>query len=71
MLVVKATIFLIVVTVIFRFIVTAMLSNENLSARIDMTFNNKYPVYVYVLGALVAIDVVGIICSAFWFLFLR
>jgi len=71
MLIVKATIFLIVVTVIFRFIVTAMLSNESLSARIDMTLNNKYPAYVYVLGVLVAIDVVGIICSAFWFLFMR
>ena len=71
MLVVKVTIFLIVVTIIFRFIVTAMISNESLSARIDMTFNNKYPAYVYVLGVLVAIDVVGIICSAFWFLFMR
>lgn len=71
MLVVKVTIFLIVVTIIFRFIVTAMISNESLSARIDMTLNNKYPAYVYVLGVLVAIDVVGIICSAFWFLFMR
>lgn len=71
MLVVKVTIFLIVVTVIFRFIVTAMISNESPSAMIDMTLNNKYPAYVYVLGALVAIDVVGIICSVFWFLFMR
>ena len=71
MLIVKVTIFLIVVTIIFRFIVNAMLSNESLSARIDMTINNKYPHYVYVLGVLVAIDIVGIICSAFWFLFMR
>lgn len=71
MLIVKATIFLIVVTIIFRFIVSAMISNESLSARIDMTINNKYPPYVYVLGILVAIDIVGIICSAFWFLFMR
>ena len=71
MLIVKVTIFLIVVTIIFRFIVNAMLSNESLSARIDMTINNKYPPYVYVLGVLVAIDIVGIICSAFWFLFMR
>ena len=71
MLVVKVTIFLIVVTVIFRFIVTAKISTESLSAKMDMTFNNKYPPYVYVLGILVAIDFVGIICSAFWFLFMR
>lgn len=71
MLIVKVTVFLIVVTIIFRFIVNAMLNNESLSAMIDMTINNKYPPYVYVLGALVAIDVVGIICSAFWFLFMR
>ena len=71
MLVVKVTIFLIVITIIFRFIVNAMISNESLSARIDMTINNKYPAYVYVLGILVAIDIVGIICSAYWFLFMR
>ena len=71
MLIVKATIFLIVVTVIFRFIVTAKISTESLSAKIDMTLNNKYPAYVYVLGILAVIDFVGIICSAFWFLFMR
>lgn len=71
MLIVKVTIFLVVITIIFRFIVTAMISNESLSARIDMTLNNKYPPYVYVLGILVAMDIVGIICSAFWFLFMR
>ena len=71
MLIVKATIFLIVVTIIFKFIVSAMISTESLSAKIDMTLNNKYPPYVYVLGILVVIDFVGIICSAFWFLFMR
>lgn len=71
MLIVKVTIFLIVVTIIFRSIVIAMISNESLSARIDMTLNNKYPPYIYVLSVLVAIDIVGIICSAFWFLFMR
>ena len=71
MLIVKVTVFLIVVTIIFRFIVNAMISNESLSAKTDMALNNKYPAYVYVLGILVAIDIVGIICSAFWFLFMR
>ena len=71
MLIVKATIFLIVITIIFRFIVTAMISNESLSAKMDMALNNKYPAYAYALGILVAIDFVGIICSAFWFLFMR
>lgn len=71
MLIVKVTIFLIVITIIFRFIVASMISTESLSARIDMTINNKYPAYVYVLGVLVAIDIVGIICSVYWFLFMR
>ena len=71
MLGVKITILLILITVICRYIVTGLLAQESWDKKVDMAFGNKYPSYVYVLGILVVLDVIGIIYSAVWFLFLR
>ena len=50
---------------------TALVEQESWDKKIDMAFGNKFPVYVYILGVFVALDVIGIIYSAVWFLFLR
>jgi len=71
MLGVKITILLIVMTVIAKFIVEGLLANESIGRKWDMALGNNYPKYVYILGVLVALDVIGIIYSAVWFLFLR
>jgi len=71
MLGVKITILLIIVTVIAKFIVEGLLANESIGRKWDMALGNNYPKYVYILGVLVALDVIGIIYSAVWFLFLR
>lgn len=71
MLGVKLTILLIVVTVIAKFIVEALLANESIGRKWDMALGNNYPKYVYILGVLVVLDIIGIIYSAVWFLFLR
>lgn len=71
MLVVKITIFLIIVTIIYGFIVKALVSQEDLSTKMNMALHNKYPKYFWAFVVLLFIDIIGIICSAFWFLFLR
>ena len=68
---VKITVLLIIITVIYRYIVTGLIEQESWDKKIDMEFKHKYPVYVYVLGALAIADMIGIIYSAVWFLFLR
>lgn len=71
MLVVKITIFLIIVTVVYWFIAQALITQESLSTRLEMSLTGKFPKYFWALVILICIDVVGAICSAFWFLFLR
>ena len=71
MLGVKITILLIVMTVIAKVIVEALLANESIGRKWDMALGNNYPKYVYILGVLVVLDIIGIIYSAVWFLFLR
>ena len=71
MLGVKITVLLIVITVIYRYIVEALLANESVGRKWEMALGSNYPVYVYPLGILVVLDVIGIIYSAVWFLFLR
>ena len=71
MLGVKITILLIVMTVIAKFIVEGLLANESIGRKWDMALGNNYPKYVYILGVLVALDIIGIIYSVVWFLFLR
>lgn len=71
MLGVKITALLIVITVIYKYIVEALLANESIGRKWEMTLGNNYPIYVYLLGILVVLDVIGIVYSAVWFLFLR
>jgi len=71
MLGVKLTVLLIVLTVIAKFIVEALLANESIGRKWDMALGNNYPKYVYILGILVVLDIIGIIYSVVWFLFLR
>ena len=68
MLGVKITILLIVMTVIAKFIIEALLANESIEKRLSMALGNNYPNYVYVL---VVLDIIGIIYSVIWALFLR
>ena len=71
MLGVKITILLIVITVIYRYIVAGLVSQESWDKKVEMTFGTKYPAYVYPLGVLVVLDALGIVYSAVWFLFMR
>jgi len=71
MLGVKITILLIIITVIYRFIVNSLISQESWDKKVEMAFGTKYPAYVYPLGILVVLDTFGIVYSAVWFLFLR
>ena len=71
MLGVKITVLLIIITVIYKYIVEALLTNESIGRKWDMALGNNYPKYVYILGILVVLDALGIVYSAVWFLFLR
>ena len=71
MLGVKITVLLIIITVIYRFIVNSLVSQESWDKKVEMAFGTKYPAYVYPLGVLVILDALGIVYSAVWFLFLR
>ena len=71
MLGVKITILLIVITVIYRFIVNAMVEQEDAKTKFEIAFNNKYPSYVWAFIILVIIDCIGVVYSVVWFLFLR
>lgn len=71
MLGVKITVLLIIITVIYRYIVSSLVSQESWDKKVEMAFGTKYPAYVYPLGALVFLDALGIVYSAVWFLFLR
>lgn len=71
MLGVKITILLIIITVIYRYIVNSLVSQESWDKKVEMAFGTKCPVYVYPLGILVVLDALGIVYSAVWFLFLR
>ena len=71
MLGVKITILLIIITVIYRYILTDLIEQEIWDKKVEMAFGTKYPAYVYPLGVLVALDALGIVYSVVWFLFLR
>ena len=71
MLGVKITVLLIVLTVIAKYFIESLLANESIGRKWDMALGNNYPKYVYILGILVILDVIGIIYSVVWFLFLR
>lgn len=71
MLGVKITVLLIVITVIYRFIVNSLVSQESWDKKVEMAFGTKYPAYVYPLGVFVILDALGIVYSVVWFLFLR
>ena len=71
MLGVKITILLIVMTEIAKFIIEALLANESIEKRLSMALGNNYSNYVYVLAVLVVLDIIGIIYSVIWALFLR
>ena len=71
MLGVKITAVLIVITVMYNFIMRALLEQESLQSRMNIVLNNKYPKYCYVFVILVVLDMIGIVYSAVWFLFWR
>ena len=68
---VKLTILWTVILVIYRFVVQALISGESVSTKLDIALNNKYPKYVWIFAVMVFIEVVGVIYSVVWFLFLR
>lgn len=71
MIVVKITVFLIVITIIFRSCVGSYLKNNPLEA-LKVSCNKSHtPWYVFVLGLLCLIINIGIIASVAWFLFFR
>lgn len=69
MLGVKITVLLIIITVIYRYIVNSLVSQESWDKKVEMAFGTKYPAYVF--GILVVLDALGIVYLAVWFLFLR
>lgn len=71
MLGVKITAVLIVITVMYNFIMQALLEQESLQSRMNIVLNNKYPKYCYVFVVLVVLDALGVLYSLIWFLFLR
>ncbi len=68
---VKLTILGLLIVLICRFIVKALLENESSSVISDIVFHNKYPKYAYIYTVLVFLEVIGVIYSVVWFLFLR
>ena len=71
MFLVKVTVLLTVLTVIYKYIVAAKLNNESIALKMDIVLNNKYPAYYWVFAIMVVLDMIGIIYSVVWFLFLR
>lgn len=71
MLGVKITVLLIIITVIAKVIVEALLANESIGRKWEIALGGNYPKYAYVLAVLIVLDIIGIIYSAVWFLFLR
>lgn len=70
MLLIKITILLIVITIIFGFFVKIYLSNNMMEA-LMLHYRNNDKWYVTVLGALVIIDIMLVFISLVWFLFFR
>lgn len=71
MIVVKITVFLVVITIIFRSCVSSYLKKNPLEALKVSCDKNHAPWYVVVLGLLWLIIDIGIIASVAWFLFFR
>lgn len=71
MIIVKITVLLIVITIIFRLFVNSYLRQNPLEA-LKVSFNKNYtPWYTIIGGMLVLITIIGIIASLVWLLFLR
>lgn len=70
MLIVKITALLIVITVILKFLIEVHLT-DNIKKSLAIRFGIETPWYVTLLGLLVAFDIIGILASAIWFLFIR
>ena len=69
MIVVKITVLLIVITIIFRFFVNSYLRQNPLEA-LRLSFNKNYtPWYLIVVGTLVLLSILGIVASVVWILF--
>lgn len=71
MFLVKVTVLLTVLTVMYKYIVVAKLNNEPIAVKMDIVLNDKYPAYLWVFIIMVVLDMIGIIYSVVWFLFLR
>lgn len=71
MIVVKITVLLIVITIIFRLFVNSYLRQKPLEA-LKLSFNKNYaPWYSIVGGTLVLLSILGIVVSVVWLLFFR
>lgn len=71
MIVVKITILLIIITVIFRMLVYSYLAS-NLDKALKIKLNKNYaPWYIWCAGILTILSAIGIIASAIWILFMR
>ena len=71
MIVVKITILLIIITVIFRMLVCSYLAS-NLDKALKIKLNKNYtPWYIWCAGILTILSMIGIIASAIWILFMR
>lgn len=71
MIVVKITVLLIMITIIFRLFVNSYLRNNLLEA-LRLSFNKNYtPWYSIVGGMLVLLSILGIVASVVWLLFFR
>lgn len=71
MIVVKITVLLIVITIIFRLFVNSYLRQKPLEA-LKLSFNKSYtPWYSIVGGTLVLLSTLGIVVSVVWLLFFR
>lgn len=71
MLGVKITVFLIILTIIYRFVVQSWIDQEDTKTKAAMVFYRKYPAYVWVFIIMVFVDTIGFVCSLFWILFMR
>lgn len=71
MLLIKITVFLIILTIIYRFVVQSLIDQEDTETKVAMVFSRKYPAYVWVFIIMVLVCAIGFVCSLFWILFMR
>ena len=71
MIIVKITVLLIVITIIFRLFVNSYLRQNPLEA-LKISLNKNYaPWYTVIGGMLVLITIIGIVASVVWILFFK